>query len=176
MNILTLDLVKEAVRVSGTAQDAFLTALADAAEDWVERTCGIALVQAAQTEDLDGGGVGLWPRRGPVASVTSVTDNVTGVAEASTAYALRNDRVVRTAGSRWGEGYGRWCVVHSGGYATGAVPAGLIQVCLQLVARAFDATAGEGSAGAGGWSGNFGTLAGSDILTLLAPYRRGPRV
>ena len=173
-SVLTLAQIKAHLRVEGTDEDTYLTALAGGVEDWAARYLGVAWSSAARTEDLDGGGVGLWPSYCPVSAVTSVTDNETAIAESTDNYAVWNDQVLRDDRSRWGDGRARYRVVYTGGYS--AVPDGIVVALLQLVSRAYDNRGGKAGEAAAGWSGNWQELLGGDIAVMLSPYKHGRRV
>jgi len=168
---LVLATAKEGLHVDHTAQDIWLQAQLDGVEEWVEDFCGVALSRAAATEDVDGGGYALRPTRRPVASVTSVTDLETGVAEAAGDYYLERDELHRADEWRWPEGApGRWRVVYVGGFS--AVPAGLVMCMYDLVARKYANRGGKLTQGAAGFGVTWQSLADSDVMQNLDKYRR----
>lgn len=172
MEVLTLELVKSHLRLAGTAEDTFLTLLAEAAEDWAKRMLGIQLTEAARTEYCDGGGVSLWPPWGPIVEVDTVTDMNSGVAVVSTLWHLRNARhLIRDGDLRWPEGRRRYKVEYTAGYGTTLpVPSGLTLGLLDVAHRFYNNRAGVAQEGAAGWSGRYDKLVTSDVFAKLRPF------
>lgn len=173
MSTVTLALAKQALMISHTAQDTFIQALLDGAEDWIARHLGVALSSAARQEDIDGGDLYLWPKFRPVTAVTSVTDLETGTvypALLDGETRIRWNLLPRREEPRWPEGVQRFRVVYTAGYT--ALPAGVQVAILQLVARAYRLRAGQASESVDGASASFAKLIDSDIAALLKPYRR----
>lgn len=173
MSVVTLALAKSALMVSHTAQDAYIQAILDGAEEWVAKYLDVALIRATFTEDLDGGELYLWPANRPISAVTSVTDLIGGDAFP---FLLENGSRIRWNSNpvwdlpRWPVGIARWRVVYAAGYAT--LPPGVQMGILALVSRAYNARGGELSQSADHASINFGALAGSDVCGWLNQYRR----
>ena len=176
MSVLDLATTKAYLRIDYSDQDAVIQQLIDGAEQWAEEICGVRLAQAARTDDVDGGGFGLWPPAAPVSAVTSVTDIVidsdTPLDAAS--YRLAANRIIRVNGWRWAAGPGRFRVDYTGGYAI--VPEGLKLSLLKLVARAFANRDGRQAQAAAGFSEKWQGLAGSDVMATLRPYIARPTV
>ena len=176
MSVLDLATTKAYLRIDYSDQDAVIQQLIDGAEQWAEEICGVRLAQAARTDDVDGGGFGLWPPAAPVSAVTSVTDIVidsdTPLDAAS--YRLAANRIIRVNGWRWAAGPGRFRVDYTGGYAI--VPEGLKLSLLKLVARAFANRDGRQAQAVAGFSEKWQSLAGSDVMATLRPYIARPTV
>jgi len=174
--IVSVDDMKEFLRVSHDSHDDLIGTLIDGCQSWIESVCGIKLAESSYAGYMDGGGVSLWPEFRPVISITSVTDSETGTAESTDNYHLRFDsQVVHDGESRWSDGRGRWLVSYTAGYGgTGDdsvdIPNGLKVALMHLVRRAYDARGGAGSESASGWSVTWEALMTGDIGLLLQPY------
>ena len=176
MSVLDLATTKAYLRIDYSDQDAVIQQLIDGAEQWAEEICGVRLAQAARTDDVDGGGFGLWPPAAPVSAVTSVTDIVIDSATPldAASYRLAANRIIRVNGWRWAAGPGRFRVDYTGGYAI--VPEGLKLSLLKLVARAFANRDGRQAQAVAGFSEKWQSLAGSDVMATLRPYIARPTV
>jgi len=84
----------------------------------------------------------------------------------SDGYELRaGAEIIRHDGTRWSSGRGRWLVVYSGGHAT--VPAGVKNVLLGLVFRAYNNRGGMGSEGSESYTVNWQELLSSDMMAQI---------
>jgi hypothetical protein len=170
VSVMSLALARQACGVDYTVQDVFLQILLDGAENFVEKETGTYLSAAAVTEDVNGGGFALWPSRMPVNSVTSVTDNETGVAVSTDDWHNRKNGIYRDSGARWESGrVNRWEVVYNGGYTT--LPYGLRAIILQLVVRGYHARGGKTASTAAGYDVEWGELLDSDMMMKLEVFK-----
>lgn len=135
MGLVTLSDVKAALGVSGSDQDAKITALLDPVSGLVERLAGRSFTQATHTEYDDGGGFHLFVSVRPIASITSITDRRSGDVIASSEYDFDADEgsIIRLPyGAIWDRAPDpsafldgnptqerrRWKIVYVGGPAT----------------------------------------------------------
>lgn len=171
--MISLADLKLALRIDGTAEDNYLTALEAAAVAAVERWTGRSFAESgARTEYLTGAGIDrLWlaetPAADPALTVTEAAypgaETTAITAADADGYVIRERTLVRRGGI-WHAGY-EYAVTYTAGYAAGEEPADIRQAVMQLV---------------GHWYENrepvvVGTVAAPIPLTvrdLLAPWRR----
>ena len=102
----------------------------------------IRLTSESRTENLDGGGFGLWPTNRPVTAVTSVTDSQSGDGVDSGDWSLVDDAIYLDTGRRWDEDPpGRWTVVYTGGWET--VPKRVEGILYDLLYRIYQGISGQ---------------------------------
>lgn len=122
MAIDTRSNVKSALGITDTGSDDQIDALLEPLTEALETYAGRAFEQAARTEYVDSDGEQyLLLRYTPVASITSVTDRVTGSAVASSEYELEGTPgLLRrlSFGAAWPAGNRRYTVAYTGGPAT----------------------------------------------------------
>lgn len=173
--ILSLDMLKQYLRISGDAEDDLVQQLWDTAVNLCAKFTGCRFSEEIAEDYISGGGHNLWPfSRLPIVSVTSIYDE-DGEADVDTdSYYLRGSKVRITydGGGRWPGGDRRYKVTYKGGYGTTLlVPEGLKGVMLDLMRRAYDNRGGVDSESAAGWSARWQELwAASDVTTKLRPY------
>lgn len=172
MSAVDLTTAKQYLQISHTAQDVVVQALIDGAEDYVERYCGVKLVEDDFEENLDGGERELLPTYLPLTAITEVSDNSNGGALWDAAIHRSGIRTTDAAGIItnviWPDGAKRWHAEYSAGYA--ALPGALKLAILQLVFRSYQARGGETSNSAAGAAFNFGGDKAARVL--LAPFRQ----
>ena len=117
---VTLDEVKIALGIEGTAEDASLARLISAVTLEVERQLGTQFVQRTITESHWGGEKRLYLNRTPIASVTSMTD-ARAVVFSSSNYVIRQQRWLEAFGhfDRAYNSAGQetdWTVVYTAGW------------------------------------------------------------
>jgi len=144
--LTTLANLKEVLEITTSGSDAYLTNLIARATNRIEAMVGRPLVQATYTEYADGKGKrDLFLRRGPIQSVTSVSDVVyDGSGTATTTSLAGGDYFARGLdsedwklngwlernGSAWTWGQKNYEVIYSAGFST--VPYDLEQSCIEL--------------------------------------------
>ena len=173
---VTLDEVKDHLRLSGTAEDVYLEALIKAARQEVEAWTGRAMISRAVTLDL-----AAWETVSPipllfppVASITSVTgysNDAVGTTVTSANYFLTGSRLAQapnTAG--WSSEAERaqlaLRVVYSAGYGstTETVPMGLRQAVMMYVADLYETRQSE-------VVGTIVARSGLNWQSMASPYR-----
>lgn len=179
MSIVTVALAKQYLQIGHSSEDDVLQVFIDAAEDFVEKYCGIAVYEAdggSVTEYLDGGDYNLWPTSRPVNSVSGIYDTENGNAE-ETDYRVHGDRILKDDdGEIWDDGFRRWKVEYSGGYSSSDYPSALKKVVLDLVYRWMNGRGGKGRQSAAGYGFNFSDLLDTDMKATLDQHRRGLQV
>jgi len=173
--VLSLDLVKQYLRVGGTAEDDLVQQLWDTAVNLCAKFTGCWFSEDTAADYVSGGGHNLWPfSRLPIVSVTGIYDEDAASDVSAGDYYLRGSkvRITYNGGGRWPEGDRRYRVTYLGGYGTTVlVPEGLKGVMLDLTRRAYDNRGGVQAESAAGWSGSWQELwANSDIAKKLRPY------
>ena len=134
MALAALFEVKDGLGITGTDDDAQITALLEPVSALIEREAGRAFSSATVTERHAGGDATIALRRWPVASITTVTDKATGNVLASDQYELEGETgLLRrlSIGSQWASGRSRqivylredvpvlrWEIIYVGGPAT----------------------------------------------------------
>lgn len=147
MGWLTTDTVKQFLQIGHTREDDALALLVAGAQAFLGEQTGIHLSDSADVdgevfvEDIDGGPFALRPRRLPIRSVTSITDNDDSGADVTEDYRNNDVRIIREdSTTRWGDGALRWRVTYLGGYGkSGTDPkvSTLKMLILQLVYTAY---------------------------------------
>lgn len=139
MAIDTLSNVKVNLGVSGTGDDTLLGQLQSAADTFIEHHCGRVFTGGTFTEYHASGQRTLFLANYPVASVTSVKVDSTGVFGSGTqlatdTYALLSDRgVIVSRGGAFGGGSVPNAVQVVYATATGAVPAAVSRAYADLI-------------------------------------------
>lgn len=144
--LTTVDNLKEVLEVTGSADDDYFLNLIARATQRIEQMVGRPLVQAVYTEYVDGTGRrNLFLRRGPIQSITSVSDvvydgsgSITTTSLAGGEYFARGldsedwkiNGWVERNGSAWTPGQQNYEVIYSAGFS--AVPFDLEQACIEL--------------------------------------------
>ena len=196
MAIKILSDLKLNLGVSGSGDDALLTQLQEAADSFVETTCGRTFAGGTFTEDHPGGGHLLFLKNFPVTAVSSVKVDATRVFAAeslmvATRYVVHADRgVIELLDGTfiptlpgWNVGAaafpGAVRVVYT--TATGAVPAAVSQAYADLVGHWYRQTkthvsTGQLNLGESGdtiypWGQSSGFNIPSGVLALLRPFR-----
>ncbi len=134
MALATLTEVKESLGISNTDSDDQINALLEPISVLIERTAGRSFTSATVTERYSGGDPTIALLRFPVASITTVTDKVTGTVLGSDEYELEGQLgLLRKLpfGSQWATGRAfqtvhlreiapvqRWEIVYVGGPVT----------------------------------------------------------
>ena len=191
MALDTLTNVKTHLGVIGTADDALLTKLQDAADDFVTRHCGRTFTGGSFTEDLPGGGRVLVLTNYPIDAVTSVnvdpsrTFAATTVIDPTDYFVHADDGTIESLGGPFGppDAPGAVRVVYT--TATGQVPGSVVRAYAELIGHWFRQVKTHVSTGQldliqqtsgttvtqypWGQSGGFRVPAG--VLALLAPFR-----
>jgi len=166
MSAITLALAKSELQQQSDSEDAYIQALIDGVEDWLESEWGVLLSLQSVSEDLFGGERALWPSKVPVASVTTVSLNGSTVASGN--YTLRGNAIVHD--DEWDADF--YDVVYQAGFA--AVPARVQSLILSLLRRRYDARGGPDSESAGGHDVSWQKLMDTDEVILLKDLAGGP--
>lgn len=139
MSLTSLADVKTFLRISHTKEDAILGIMLDAMEEWVQLDLALRFNVTAGdetlTEQMNGGGLNLWPKQNPIQAVTTIVDR-----ENNGAFTLfRNNvsRIWRQDETEWLPGIERWTVTYDAGYNINTLPAGLKLGMFQLMYRAY---------------------------------------
>ncbi len=184
VNLTTPADVKAYLGLTGSAQDALLTALIARASEAIERYCSREFAQLARTEYYDGRGVPrLILRQRPVAAAPApvLIDDLDrlfapGSAIPAADILLRAEEgIIELRRGDFQDGRLNIKVTYTAGYA--AVPAPLAQACILLAAALFhrgqqggDGIASENQGGV--YSVTYaGLLITPEIRELLDPYR-----
>lgn len=187
----TLANVKTQLGVTGTTDDALLTKLQAAADDFIARHCGRAFDGGSYTEDLDGGSRMLVLTNYPIQAVTSVNvDPARTFAPAtvipSTEYFVRpDDGTVESLGSAFGPAGEPGVVRVAYTTATGGVPELVCRAYAELIGHWYRQVKTQVASGQlnvlqqtngttvteypWGQSGGFRIPQG--VISLLAPFR-----
>jgi uncharacterized phiE125 gp8 family phage protein len=161
MSLTALATVKQFLRISHTAEDTALQVIIDAAEAWIADRAGIHLCADAatayesKTEDLDGGGLYLWPTYLPVRAITSILDRMdddeaVDVTEYALAeYATRIERWGDTyedgSITTWDLGRKRYRVTYTAGYLASDIPDTFTRAVFHYVYRDYHGRDAENS-------------------------------
>ncbi len=177
MSYVLLATAKRYLRVTHAADDVLIQSNIDSAEEWLALRCGFLWAETADIEsNVDGGGISLWPPSHPVISVSEVLDTEGSTAESTNNYNLcNNSQVVHDGELRWAKGRGRWQVTYTAGYggagaAAIAIPDGLTNIVLGLIARAYNNRGGIMSEGAEGFTVIWQKFIDTDIARQIQHY------
>jgi uncharacterized phiE125 gp8 family phage protein len=191
MAIDTLANVKTQLGVTGTTDDALLTKLQAAADDFIARHCGRAFDGGSYTEDLDGGGRMLVLTNYPIQAVTSVSVDPARafgpetVVPSDEYFIHPDDGTVETLGAPFGRvgEPGTVRVVYS--TATGSVPQSVCRAYAELIGHWYRQVKTQVATGqlnviqqTNGttvteypWGQSGGFRLPNGVLALLAPFR-----
>jgi len=178
MALITLDEIKQELRISHDAMDDVLTALRDGVLDYLAGYCGSWFRDAASyktfTDYLPGGGRYLWPHVAPIRSVTSITDRDSDSVVDSGDYRAETTRILRLGGAKWYALNNKYEVIYTAGYNSTDFPDGVKLAALQLMSRVYRAAGGVERESAFSAAVNWAELVKSDIAVMLRPfvYRR----
>ena len=171
MSVVTLAEAKEFCEVDFDSQNTVIQILIDAAEEFVEKECGLDLEQDDYEESVEGGGYALHPTHRPVASVDAVADAEADDEEVDEEeWRVDGDLIIRQDEARWESGPNRYTLSYTGGYES--VPAALKLLILGLVRRSYENRGGKSSQSAGGQSVSWDELMAGDMGRVLAQFRR----
>lgn len=191
MAIISLSDAKAALGITGTARDAQITALLAGVSAMIETYAGRAFSQAAVTEYHFGGVASLPLRRYPVASIATVTDELTGSVVDSSGYEVQaSTGLLRRLpwGSVWEGGHPaspfdrrfpapeaanarRWKVAYTGGPV--AAPADVQLAAFEVLGGMLKSQGGVASEKDGDYAVTFATTGGmpASAASILARYR-----
>lgn len=169
MSFVTLSEVKAVGRIDYDTHDLQLQMLIDAAEEFVEEHCCIALTERTITgERMDGGACQLWPKVLPVTSVDSVEDTWLDETIDTGDYFATDTRIVYEEEGVWLPGELRYSVTYDAGYTVSTAPKGLKPAIIGLVLLGYNNSEGKASQAANGFGCNFRQLASdNDLINRL---------
>lgn len=134
MAFATLAQTKEWLGITGTADDALLTRMLDAATASMEQYMARKILSASYTERRNGtGGNVLTLRNRPVTAVSSVvSDGMTlAISDGKATGYMFDDSALYYIGNAFSRGMQNVTVAYTAGYAS--APADLVQACIEIV-------------------------------------------
>lgn len=173
-DLVSLSDVKATLGITGTNDDAAITALLAGADDAVAAYCGRAIRQASVTEHYNGGGPTIVVRSWPIAASPALvlTDRVNDAVVSTDTYEvdLETGQIrMKPAYGIFTRGINRWKVVYTGGYAPGSVP-GAIKVGIAKMIEAGLQTAGLKSESDMGYSYTREDMAAGAVPEIARAY------
>lgn len=162
-DVVSLEEVKAALNLSDTSKDSELGLYIDAATEYIESQIG-TMPSATYTETVTATGDTIYPIRGPIISVTSLTPDggsayTTGFTVGNGNYSIQHDNLFR----------GDWTLVYVAGFTS--VPADLKLAVLEDIRGLYQ----PGQIGPPAAFGAFG-IENTDTGPTYRPVRQWPRV